>query len=293
MFYAEKNEADEADEADGVDGVDEVDEIDEVENEDIVDVRDYINENLHQHSELKQNSEQGSSSTKMAGSRTENSLENLLNIAYQGNEVKNIIAAKRAGLRKLPAEIAKQGIKLAMGDLTLEGSGRSTRLYVKSKMYIPDDKNLKLFLLQQHHDPPMQGHPRYKAMLRKLLENWYWLGMPRDCKQYATNYSTYRRTKAYNTKKQGLLNPLPIPSRKWMDLSLDFVVELPECHRQNRIFRHILVVVDRLTKQRLYEPLKSLSSAEFIEAMHQRVFSAYGYPLSIVNDRGGQMTSTL
>ena len=96
-----------------------------------------------------------------------------------------------------------------------------------------------------------------------------------------------RRTKAYNTKKQGLLNPLPIPSRKWMDLSLDFVVNLPECRHRNRNFQHILVVVDRLTKRRIYEPLEGLSTSEFIEAMHRRVFSAHGYPLSIVNNRGG------
>ena len=117
--------------------------------------------------------------------------------------------------------------------------------------------------------------------------------MPRDCKQYTTNCLVCRRTKAYNTKKQGLLSQLPIPNQKWMDLSLDFVVNLPQCRRQNRTFQHILVVVNRLTKQRLYEPLEGLTTSEFIEAMHRRVFSAHGYPLSIVNDRGGQMTSTL
>ena len=178
IFYAD--EADEADEkVDGVDEVDEVDKVDEVENKDIVDVRDYINQNLHQHSELDQISEQSSSSTETAGSRIKNSLEDLLNKSYRNDEIANsIIAAKRAGLRKLPAEITKQDIKLAMGDLTLKGSGKSTRLYVKDKMYVPNDENLKLFLLQQHHDPAIQGHPGYKAMLQKLLENCYWLGMP-------------------------------------------------------------------------------------------------------------------
>ena len=117
--------------------------------------------------------------------------------------------------------------------------------------------------------------------------------MPRDCKQYATNCSTCRRTKVYTSKKQGLLNPLPIPNRKWIDLSLDFVVELPECHRQGCIFCHILVVVDRLTKRRIYEPLENLSTGEFIEVMNRRVFSTHGYRLTIVNNRGGQMTSTL
>ena len=288
--------ANEVDEVDEVDEIDEVDEVDEVENENIVDVRDYTGLDLRQHTSEEQISEQGFFSTEMARSRIEDSLEDLLDRAYQNVKVlDSIIAAKQAGLRRLPADLTKQGIKLAMRDLTLKDNGRggSTRLYMKGRMYVPGDEKLRLFLLQQHHDPPIQGHPRYKAMLRKLLESWYWARMPRDCKRYATNCSVCRRTKAYNTKKQGLLNPLLIPNRKWMDLSLDFVVELPECRRRNRVYCHVLVVVDRLTKRRLYEPLEGLTTGEFIEAMHRRVFSAHGYPLSIVNDRGGQMTNTL
>ena len=136
-------------------------------------------------------------------------------------------------------------------------------------MYVPDDEKLRLFLLQQHHDPPIEGHPGYKAMLWKLLENsgWFWFGMAKDCKRYTTNCATCRRTKAYNTKKQGLFNPLPIPNRKWMDLSLEFVVNLPQCRWRNWTFQHILVVVDRLTKQKMYKPLESLSTREFIEVM--------------------------
>ena len=85
MFYADK-----------VDVNSKVDVDSEVEkNENIVDVRDYINQNLHQHSELEQILKQGSSSTKMAGSRIKNLLEEFLDRAYQNDEVLNsIIAAK-------------------------------------------------------------------------------------------------------------------------------------------------------------------------------------------------------
>ena len=157
-----------------------------------------------------------------------------------------------------------------MGDFTLEDTSRggSTRLYVKCKMYLPNDEKLRLFLLQQHHDPPIQGHPGYKAMLWKLLENWYWLGISQDCKRYATNCLVCRRTKAYNTKKQGLLSPLPIPNKKWLDLSLDFVVQLPECRWRDQVYCHILVIVDRLTKRRLYKPLETFSTGKFIEVMN-------------------------
>ena len=104
----------------------------------------------------------------MAGSKIKFFLENLLDKTNQNNKILNsIIAGKQASLQKLAAELIKQGIKLAMRDLTLKdiGQGDSTRLYVKDKMYVPNDKKIRLFLLQQHHNPLIQGHSEYKAML--------------------------------------------------------------------------------------------------------------------------------
>ena len=80
--------------------------------------------------------------------------------AYNKDELtKAIMAAKADGLRKLPPEVLKE-VKLSMGDLEI----KSERLYVKGRLYIPDDKELQLHVLRQHHDPPEQGHPGYKAM---------------------------------------------------------------------------------------------------------------------------------
>ena len=104
MFYA--NETNEADEVDGVDEVDdvnrvnEVDEIDEVENKKIVDVKDYMGLDLHQHSNLEQNLEISFSSTKNGSKfNSENLLNELLSKAYQNNKIVNsIVAAKKASL---------------------------------------------------------------------------------------------------------------------------------------------------------------------------------------------------
>ena len=83
----------------------------------------------------------------------------------------SIIAAKKRSLQNLLAELTKQEIKLAMGNLTVESSGNGKRLYVKHRMYVPNDKNLQLFLLQQHHNSATQSHPRFKAMHQKLQKN--------------------------------------------------------------------------------------------------------------------------
>ena len=148
-----------ANKASKVDEVDKIDEVDEDENKDIVDVRYYMGLDLHQHSGLQQNLELRSSTTKnMSKFNSKNLLSKLLSKAYQNDKtVNSIIAAKRAGLRKPPADFAKQSIKLAIGDLTLEDDDRvsGTRLYVKGKMYVPNEEKLRLFLLQQHHDLPI------------------------------------------------------------------------------------------------------------------------------------------
>ena len=144
-------------EIDKINEIDEVDDINKVKkDENIVDVRDYMGLDLHQLLNLQQNLMQSSFNTKIARSKIENLLENLLDKVYQNDKVLNsIIAAKQASLWKLPANlITKQSIKLAIRDLTLKnsGRGRSVKLYVKSKMYVPGEEKLKLFLLQQHHN---------------------------------------------------------------------------------------------------------------------------------------------
>ena len=207
----------------------------------------------------------GESEIDDTGKLLEKLLEELLEKAYKDNEmIKEIMDAKACGLWKLPTALTKKDIRLSMGDLKIE----SKQLYVKNKMYVPENKPLQLFLLQQHHDPPIHDHTGYKAMYQKIQEGYFWFDIAKPCKQYASNCLICRWIKAYTVQKQGLLNALPISNRKWMDLSLDFVVKLPKYRQRNRVFQYILVVVDWLTKRCLYKPLKTLHTSKFIDVMY-------------------------
>ena len=130
-------------------------------------------------------------------------------------------------------------------------------------------------------------------MYQKIQEGYFWFDMAKHCKQYASNCLIYRQTKAYMIKKQSLFNPLLIPNRKWIDLSLDFVVKLLKCRQQNHVSQHIFMIVDQLIKQWLYEPLETLHTSKFIDAIYCHIFSLYGFPLTIVNNHESQMTATL
>jgi reverse transcriptase-like protein/integrase-like protein len=216
------------------------------------------------------------------------SLDELLEDAYsQDQVVQDIIAAKARGLRKLPQHILAKGIKLSMADLTV----RDDRLWLGQRLYVPEHCALRLRIMDMNHRDRLAGHPGPKGMYRILLRNYFWPGMKDDCSQYADNCSVCKRAKARNVKKQGLLQPLPIPQHKWIDISMDYIEDLPICQRRGRAFKHVLVVVDRLTKARVYEPLESKGVGELVEVMHRRIFCVYGLPRSIVSDRGSSFVS--
>ena len=74
---------------------------------------------------------------------TAEALKNLFPNAYEKNKlVQAIINTKVKRLQKLPLKILKQ-VKLAMRDLEVNNN----RLYVRDKIYIPNNKKLQLHLL--------------------------------------------------------------------------------------------------------------------------------------------------
>ena len=61
------------------------------------------------------------------------------------------------------------------------------------------------------------------------------------------------RVKAIHLKPAILLQPLSIPSWKWDDISMDFIVGLPTTEKGHD---SIWVIVDRMTKSAHFIPIK-------------------------------------
>ena len=72
---------------------------------------------------------------------------------------------------------------------------------------------------------------------------------------------------------------------------MDHIVDLPPCNHNDKTYRHILVVVDRLTKMRHFVAVMSLDLKELVESFVQHIYRLHGAPNSIFSDRGAAFVS--
>ena len=165
------------------------------------------------------------------------------------------------------------------------------RLYIRGKLYIPDADNIRTKVISDSHKSFCGGHSGKHGTYERLSRWYYWPKMTTDIAQYVRNCLSCKRTKAYRDGKHGLLHPLPIPERYWQSISVDFIVSLPPCRYRGRTYRHIMVIVDRLSKKKKFIALEDLRTETAVLGFLEYVWREEGYPESIVSDRGKQFVS--
>ena len=109
--------------------------------------------------------------------------------------------------------------------------------------------------------------------------------MSQDVAEFVRACDLCFRTKTSRSSRQGSLQPLPVPFRAWSDASTDYITPLPECERHEQRYKHILVVVCRLTKMRLSIPTVTLTAEDLAIVFLSKVYVLHGTPDNIIRSR--------
>ncbi|CAM8999301.1 unnamed protein product [Rhodiola kirilowii] len=151
-----------------------------------------------------------------------------------------------------------------------------------NKLLVPPNNMLRDLILFEYHNTPSGAHPGRQRTLGRVSSNFTWDGLARDVKTHVDHSHTCKQVKAPNSAPAGLLQPLPIPSQVWQDISMDFITHLPT----SKGFTAIMVVVDRFTKYAHFAPMKTGFTAEGVAQLFIReVARLHGFPRTIVSDR--------
>ncbi|GKB44630.1 ty3-gypsy retrotransposon protein [Tanacetum coccineum] len=173
---------------------------------------------------------------------------------------------------------------------TLDGFHREHGLLLfRQRYFLGVESKLKEGLLAEFHSTPSAGHGGVKKMLVGLAALFYWKGMRRSIEEFIKKCLVCQQTKYSTQASGGLLQPLPIPTVVWEDVSMDFITGMP-------VFKGltvILVVVDRFTKYAHFGTLPtSFNASKVAELFMDMVVKHHGFPKTIVSDRDPIFVST-
>nr|KYP39590.1 Transposon Ty3-G Gag-Pol polyprotein [Cajanus cajan] len=162
-------------------------------------------------------------------------------------------------------------------------------LFWKGRIVVPNVPAIQNQILQEFHSSPLGGHSGIARTFARVAAQFFWPGMNKDIKNFVQQCCVCQQAKTATVLPAGLLQPLPIPTQIWEDISMDFIVGLPPAEGYTVIF----VIVDRLSKYAHFAPLKSdFNSKRVADVFLHTVVKLHGFPNSIVSDRDKVFTST-
>ena len=154
---------------------------------------------------------------------------------------------------------------------------------------VPDVDGLRELTMEVAHGSRYSIHPGATKMYHDIQETYWWNGMKRDIINFVGKSSNCQQVKEEHQRPGGFTQNIDIPTWKWKDIKMDFVVWLL---RYRRKYDSIWVIVDRLTNSAYFLPVKVTYSQKIMPNCTLKRKRSYMDPLkSIILERGTQFTS--
>jgi hypothetical protein len=175
-------------------------------------------------------------------------------ISMYQNDIKRIIfEAGNPALqyKDLVEKILQGEIPLKVKNYKLETDG--TLLY-KNIIDVPNVHDLKLMILNEMHNVPYVGPPRYQKTMATIKSHYFFPSIKKEIVEYIARCMECQKVKSEHRHPTGLLQPLPILEWMWEVVTMDFITRLPRTRKEHD---SVMVVVHKLTKDAHFIPLKT------------------------------------
>jgi hypothetical protein len=128
--------------------------------------------------------------------------------------------------------------------IAMEGNGYHLQdeLYKLDKLFIPLSRRIKW--VREGHTSKITRHFGKTKTVENLQRYMYWTKMQEQVTRFVTGYVLYK-TNEPSSRNLGLYMPLPVSSRSWKSISMDFVGGL---HMYQRGHDYLFFMVDFFNK---------------------------------------------
>jgi len=219
-------------------------------------------------------------------------LHNLYEVVIEGPKVDILEKIKKARGKdeevvKVVEKMKKAGIKAVRGkEWQLEGD----LVLKEGKMYVPKDKELRVEIIQLHHNVLVAGHRGKWKTIEWVMRNYWWLGVMKDVGKYVEECDMCQRMKNRTEMPAGKLKLNEVPEKLWTHLTVNFITKLLVVTGKDAI----LMVCNKLSKMTHFVVTTERTSTEGLARLFKNnVWKLHGLPESIVSDRGPQFAAEM
>lgn len=150
--------------------------------------------------------------------------------------------------------------------------------------------SLRSFILRSFHDSPITGHLGEAKTYDRIRNRYYWLGMHRDVQSWIKTCDQCGKRKPSRQPTRLPLGQLDTPTAAFQCLGIDVLGPLPATTKGNK---YILCVTDYYTRYPLAFAMSNQRANTVAKLLVEDVFLVYGFPASLLSDRGTNFLSTL
>ena len=151
---------------------------------------------------------------------------------------------------------------------------------------VRNKRRLTEVVIAQAHE--VLGHLGPQKTADYIRRYYWWSRVGQDVEQYCRTCPICQTTKSSNQRVPGLLHSLPIPTRPWTSIAMDFVGPFPA----SGAFDYLWVVLCRLTSMVHLVPLRTTTTASELAWIYVReIVRLHGLAETIVSDRDSKFTS--
>jgi hypothetical protein len=149
---------------------------------------------------------------------------------------------------------------------------------------IPRARELVTEIIDQAHDT--LGHYGDQRTAEYICRWYWWPLVARDACEFCKTCEACQRAKVSNQQPAGKLHSLPIPTKPWDSIGMDFVGPFPESHG----FNYLWVIMCRMTSMVHLIPVHTSMTASKLSWIYRReIVWLHGLPSSIVSDRDSKV----
>jgi hypothetical protein len=164
-------------------------------------------------------------------------------------------------------------------------------LFFKEKLWMFESDQLKLDIIREIHDQSAFKHSNVRRICKYFHKWYYWSQTKRSVERYIRNCHICKKFKAIRDKYTDLLNFLFISNRSWMNIIMNFVIELLD----SKDFNVILMMIDRLITMHHYVSCIVEEDDTFakktIKLLINHVWKLHELSSTIISDRESQFIS--